>query len=56
MNNVDKLKLSKDIYNTCMVLKNYCEHNLENEKISDISTIIKFLSQQADNLYYELSK
>lgn len=56
MHKTDKIKLGKNIYNTCMVLKDFCEKNSENEKISNLSTLIEFLTKQADDLYYELSK
>ena len=56
MKAVYKIKLAKDIYNTCMVLNNYCQNNMEDEKISDISTLIEFLTKNADTLYFELKK
>ncbi len=55
MKNIKKITLSEKIYNTCVVLDNYCQNNLENEEIQNISPIVEYIRKQSDELYVELA-
>ena len=55
MDKKEQIKLSESIYNTCRVLNNYCQNNLEYEEIQNISPIVDYLSKQADYLYVGLN-
>lgn len=49
-------KISKDIYNITKVLNTYCNNNLQNECIDEITPILHILMKLADELYFDLSE
>lgn len=43
-------QLANDIYSLSVVLDNYCHHNSDDEDISNVIPLVKFIRQQADEL------
>lgn len=50
-----RIILSEKIYNTIIVLDNFCKHNLEYEEIQNISPIVEFIKDKSDELHLELT-
>lgn len=48
--------LSEDIYNSCVVLDNFCKTNLHLEGIQNISPIVKYIKKQSDKLYVQIAE
>ena len=54
---MDKNKLlSEEIYNSCVVLDNFCKTNLHLEGIQTISPIVEFIRKQSDKLYVRIAE
>ena len=49
------LKISKKIYNTLAVLKDYCDCLQEYEQVANLTPIIHFLFNEADKIYFNLT-
>ena len=48
--------LSENIYNSCVVLDNFCKTNPHLEGIQHISPIVEFIRKQSDKLYVQIAK
>lgn len=49
------LKIMNNIYNTLVLLSNYCDYKCDIEDIENISPVIKYLTNEGDILYYNFS-
>ena len=53
--NKRRIILSEKIYNTIIVLDNFCKNNQEYEEIQNISPIVEFIKDTSDELQVELT-
>ena len=54
MNKDNNKQICEKIYNTSVLLDNYCKNNKQAEEIQNISPIIEYLRKQSDKLYTQL--
>lgn len=54
--NKRRIILSEKIYNTIIVLDNFCKNNQEYEEIQNISPIVEFIKDTSDELHVELTR